>query len=75
MSHFRQQNNHETSSRYEMLESSRIEGDILPEMFKDEYPNEYTDKLNISLAQYEQIQMRSTNANGEYGVFNDLRMS
>lgn len=58
-----------------MLESSRIEGDILPEMFKDEYPNEYTDKLNISLAQYEQIQMRSTNANGEYGVFNDLRMS
>lgn len=58
-----------------MLESSRIEGDILPEMFKDEYLNEYTDKLNTSLAQYEQIQRRGTNANGEYGVLNDSRMS
>ena len=52
-----------------------MDGDILPEMFRDEYPNEYTEKLNISVAQYEQIQMQGSNLNGEYGVFNDLRMS
>jgi hypothetical protein len=33
-----------------MMESYRMDGDILPEMFRDEYPNEYTDKLNISVA-------------------------